>query len=612
MSTRRTSLAATAARIVWGGLALVLLIALLASVFLSRGSSDEAEAEAEGRAVDWANTVLFDALTPEQVQEPILGPDYRELLIIVQAGIRSDDRTARVRIWDADGVLVFSDDQRDKIGEFVATDNPHIETALSGETVSVPTQATVAPKSWLAGSDEKLFQTFVPLRLENQLGISGVVQIDQRYAAIESEASDTWQTIRLGLVIALTVVLGLFLFSLRARPVPAGAEEATEGAAPSRQDRRALERATKAEDQLRIMSERAEAAEAAAAEAEGTVNEAVARLRELEERAARAEERAGTAETALQEAAQRMIGGQTPRRGVPGVGAVAASAAAGDLEAKLAAAELEHERRVAELEQRAAEATRQAAEAETRITEVEGRLRAAEAAAAKAATAAKTRKTKEAKETTGEKDTVSDKEAQARAAAVEAVLAEVETRVREVETRATKAETRATEAEGKLAEADAARADLVAELERTRAETAKAPVPVAEPEDVEALRQRVAELEEARRDDVTGLQRAQEALANTQFESTQARRRVKELEGRLEELQAAPPVPGQAPAPDAEEPDSFAARLAHLAGEHEPGEEPEPAAEAEEVDESALSLRERLARAAAARHRTPGTPGSDR
>ena len=250
MSTRRTALLANATRIGLGLISVGLLAALLLSVFLSRGTIEDAEAAAETRAIDWANTVLFDAIAPDEIQDPVLGADYRELLIIVQAGIRSDDRTARVRVWNAEGELVFSDDQRDKIGEYVATDNPQIQSALDGETVSVATQATVAPKSGLAGSDEKLFQTFVPLRLENQVGISGVVQIDQRYAAIEAEASDVWRTVRLALVLALTVVVGLFLFSLRGRPAPvaapravAGAEPVTDDAAPSRQGRRARPRA---------------------------------------------------------------------------------------------------------------------------------------------------------------------------------------------------------------------------------------------------------------------------------------------------------------------------------------------------------------------------------
>ncbi|MGE5459480.1 MAG: hypothetical protein ACM3WR_02515 [Solirubrobacterales bacterium] len=769
MSTR-SSLAANATRIVWGALTLVLLAALLASVFLSRGSIDDAEAAAQARAVDWANTVLFDALTPEEVQAPILGPDYRELLITVQAGIRSDDRTARVRIWNADGVLVFSDDQRDKIGDFVAADNPQIETALSGTTVSVPTQATVAPKSGLAGSDEKLFQTFVPLRLENALGVSGVVQIDQRYAAVEAEATDVWQEARLALVIALTIAVAGLLFSFRARPAPVAVEGA-EAAAPSRSDRRQLERVAKSEEQLRLMTERAEAAETTAAEAEASVAQAVARLRELEDRAAQAEERAGRAESALRGSAQRVSGGEGLHRGVPGMATVAVAAGGSELEDKLNAAEAErvrltgevgrlraalgereaelavakesasagteleearrlaqeHERRAGELQQVVAEHEQRAAVFEERLTglgqeaatarervaELEALLETAQAATAappegaersgkakdgkkaasdlraaqlqandlqmqltevqgaldeaKGAVAEKERLSTELESTrtelealrtqlagrapeaeatqertakeleaaraelaktdaelTAVRGALAAKEAEAtaatsavveRTAALEAVLGEMESAVVEIEARATAAETRATKAE-------TTRAELAAELDRVRAETSKAPGSAGD-DDLERLRQQVAELESARRNDIVELQRAQESLANTQSESIQARRRVKELEEQLQRALSASADASLTAAPAIEEASpSYASRLAHLVREREPAPEPArptsaptPAesapGEGEEVDESALSLRERLTRAAAARHRMPGAPGSD-
>jgi uncharacterized coiled-coil protein SlyX len=762
MSIDRRSLTSNAARIAAGVLALALLVALLATVFLSRGSIDDAEAQAQTRAVDWANTVLFDALAPEQVAEPILGPDYRELLITVQAGILSDDRAARVRIWNTDGALIFSDDQRDEIGGFVAQDNPQIEAALAGDTVSVPTDTSVAPKSGLAGSDERLFQTFVPLRLVNQLGVSGVVQIDQRYSAVEAAASDVWQTVRLSLVIALTLAVVLFLFTLRARPaeVKSGEDAAAE---PSRQDRKALERMAKTQDELRATVTRAEAAEAVAAEAEATVGQGVTRLRELEDRAAMAEERAASAEASLQEAVQRATGGEAPKRGVPGVGAVAAGAAAPVLEARLQTAEGDRERAV--------KAERRATEAETRIAALEAKLGEAEDASA-AATAADAKREAKGKEeqkaaaelraaqlelndlkmklveaeaglpdaqgklaahgtsssdleqaqharttkelevaraalskgdaelaaarwalTASEKGSVDVKAVEERATAAEARATEAETKLAEAqaalvqaEKRATdttaeateaatklettttqatefetklsdakkqaaEAATRAADAEAKLAEAEerATAADaklaeaekrataveaklkeveeigeaLATELETLHAERAKLTTAAGERAaapgaDASEFQARIAELEEARRNDVAELHRAQEALANTQFEATQAQRHARDLEDRVKKLQAAP---APEPAPAVEVPDyvteqgegtSFSSRLASLVHEHESGApaesgEPPPAAGDEEV----LSLRERLARAAAARHRAPGAPGSE-
>jgi D-alanyl-D-alanine carboxypeptidase len=131
---------------VWGGVALLLLVLLVGSFLLSRGSIEETEQEAERRAEALAASVLFDQLTTDVVVGDILGPDYRELIIAVQAGILSDDRVAQVRIWKTDGDPIFSTAQGDKITEYVK-DNPQIQRAAEGETNSLLTGATVAAKS---------------------------------------------------------------------------------------------------------------------------------------------------------------------------------------------------------------------------------------------------------------------------------------------------------------------------------------------------------------------------------------------------------------------------------------------------------------------------------
>jgi hypothetical protein len=148
---------------------------------------------------------------------------------------------------------------------------------------------------------------------------------------------------------------------------------------------------------------------------------------------------------------------------------------------------------------------------------------------------------------------------------------------------------------------------------------------VAGPE-LATLQARVAELESHRRSDVAELQRAQESLANTQVELMESNRKLKASEERLRELEggatapsreatqpgkakrAAPePEPvarsaeGDRPAWTYETEDvasEFAGLISDEATDEQVGSEPEG------PPEETLSLRERLARAAAARHRT--------
>jgi exonuclease VII small subunit len=593
MSAHRTTLAANLARIVSGLLSLALLGALLFTVVRGRGSIAEAEAAAEERAVRWASSALPDALTPEQASSEILGPAYRELLIVVQAGILADDRVARVRIWSPDGLLVFSSDQRDKIGEYVAEGDPNIETALAGEVVSVPTEATLGPKAGLAGADEKLLQTFVPLHLAGETGTSGVVQIDQWYRAIEDEAAGSWAGVRLALVAALTASVLWFLFTMRRQPTPTavavGARPAIEGegsedvvAALARAERAEAEVAA-AGERLRALEARALAAEERAARAEADLAEVLAdrpeagvdeataaRLRELEE-----ERRGLSAELARMRAAlaEREAELTRAREGPPAAGVEAGADRIAELEAELERTRGEVERSRAELEA----AVERAVAGEAERTELSSRVETTRA------------------------------ELETTRAELETTRAELETTRAELETTRAELETTRAELRTAMTDLDEARAQLSARVSAAAEEPA---------EDVEALRARIEELEAARRTDIAELQRAREALANTQYEAAQALRRAKELEGELAVLRAEAVEAPAAAGPEEEGRPTIGERLAALArertSERRPPAEPmaaeteREAPAAEQPEEEGLSLRERLARAAAARHRAPG------
>jgi hypothetical protein len=694
-------------RYVWGGLALALLVALAASFFLSRGAIGSAETQAQARAADWTGAVLDDALTPDQMQPPIPDAEYRQLLLTVQSGILSDERAARVRVWNADRALVLSTDQLDDVGQAVASDNPQLASALGGQTVSAVTPSRVAPAGGLGGTDERLYQTYVPLRLKGVAGVSGVAQIDQRFASIEAEAGDPWRTVRIGLVLALTAAAIMLVLTLRSRPGSGTRKEGVgdEGPGPSRRGRKDAERAADAEQGVPAAKERAGRAGSDAVgprpadgEAEERVRELEERLARAEERATRAEERAGSAEERLREAAERASGGEPVRRGVPGVGAVAT--AEGDtrvvMELREAVADLDELKlKLSFADASLKEAEARLADRENAAVQIEQVWRATareldETRAALADRESQLSRALDAVETSRSTRTGTDEAGQG----ADDRVAAAERRADEESHRAEALEEEVRQVEGELAEILAAAEAMATELEGVRrgggefADGAVVAEPVGSQGEVAELMARVAELESQRRNDVSELQRAQEALANTQLDATLARKRAKELEERLRELESGaeqddtlsaaaaddlaryleapveaalevpiPPSrtaempiapsrevempsapPRQAEAPASEPSGSIAARLASIVREREAGRMPEPEAveepsrpgprsgpepealpedlpetprepDAEEAE--GLSLRERLARAAAARHRAPGAPGSD-
>lgn len=172
-----------------------------------------------------------------------------------------------------------------------------------------------------------------------------------------------------------------------------------------------------------------------------------------------------------------------------------------------------------------------------------------------------------------------------------------------------KAEAAVAAAEAGRKEAEAAKGVVEADRAAVAKKAGAAERSVSKVAELEA---RVAELEELRRSEVSELQHAQEALANTQVEATQAVKRAKEAEARVRELEETArtavetvPEPTYEVAEEFRQP-SITSRLAALHREPAPEAEPTDEGDAAPPDEG-LSLRERLARAAAARHRPSGT-----
>lgn len=608
MGTEHRTSRRTMARLAWGGLAVVLAGALVATLSLSGKAVDGAEIDAEARAVDWASTVLSAETEPAQLGAPILGPEFGDLLLAVQSGILADERAVRVRLWSSEGVLVFSSDQRDRVGDARVTDSPEIETALHGETISLPTQPLAAPRSGLAGADEELFRTFVPLPVGSQVA-AGVAEIDQRYGMIETERQGPWRVAQVGLGVLVLGSLGMLVRPARRtldEPLPSLDQPAREEEAPpSRREARAAKAAVaKAEEETRAALERAEHAEAAVEASQAVVEESKARVRELEERLAQAQEQASAAESAVRAAALPVADGSSGR-GVPRIGALVAeegsSSSVATMENDLRETELEHDRLSDEVDR-------------LRETLAE---RDAELALAREASGA----------ADDEDGVVRERlaEAEAKAASAELRAADLEEQLRESQARASQEEETA---RAKLAETESA-------LERTLADLAAAAQDTAAPSDGDPavpsgeeseLRARIEQLEAERRADVTELQRAQEALANTQYEATAARNRVKELEQQLLSASvdapsdAAEEVPGSDPGPSSDavegrsEPFPVEPPADEPPGGKPPGEnalDDEPPAGQEPVSEEGMSLRERLVQAAAARHRSARMTPSD-
>jgi len=684
----------------------VLLSGLLAMSFMLSGTGiEDAEATAETRAEQFAEAFLFTELTPDLLARDIMGTPYRDLLISVQAGILSDHRVARLRIWKAGGDLIFSTAQRDKVDEFFARGNAEITRASQGETVSAASGQRIPPVDGLEGSDEMLYQTYVPLELDGAVAPYAVVQIDQRYASIEDAANRIWRLVQMFLILALVGFAGVSAISLRQTP---GAEPASADGQP----RRSREERRRRDEEARALS--AEHAERQAGMGQ-RIAQAGPRIKEMAPEKAREmgpEKVPQGVRKRLEETELQLRAEQAEREQFAGE-VQRLRAALAEKEAELAleregpSADSSAAKRIAELESALKDAERRATEvpaaakrektakADTelrkaqleiedlklrlveaeRSTEGLGAARAAKdesqkelaqakaaAESANAATAQADASVEAAKEDAEEakgiaaranaaaeeaKAVAAEARAEARRAKEEAAalaaeaeegkaelaraVFEAERLQNELERRGTDVERLRDQLEGAMAEASRATADRGAatqaagEGDALEAETVKATAAKRSAPDLDSLLARIEQMESQRRSDVSELQVAQQSLANTQFELMEATRKLKAAEERLAG------EGGDEPA-EAKRPARRSRTERGLLRHPEPSRETEPVRDVEPIEEemavsrptgpsidapsdlpsdeeteedlAGLSLRERLARAAAARHRT--------
>ena len=707
-------------RVGWA-LAIVALAGAMALSFVFAYSSvGDQQRAAQARAVADTTKKPLSELTATQVSKPIEGDFSKELLQDVRDHVLKDDRVLRVRIFNLNGTLVFSTDAGDKIG-VAQIGSQQFRTGSSGGVASVITEPEAAVPSGLAGSSERLYVTFAALRLQSQPKAAAVVEVDQRYAAIEAAAYQLWRPIQLVIGVLILIALLMLVASVLswrgrrfavsskdgARPAPGFAQggstraqkdlekrlEAVEeslrtaeqrAGASEREKRQIAERLVTAQEQLELMT----AAAKSPKPAKGSDEAVSRRLAELEAERDRMTAEVTRLERELQERGSAPAGenGPSPSSAETGVQERVAEleAALADANAKAAsfesaARQLEEERKVASAElDRAkeeiagqkgrkgskskdtgshAEAAEQMAKAEERAQQAEGRAQQAEELTRQAEERAQqaeelTRQAEEQAKQAQERASDSDQRAgqtaeqlgqantrieqleagsadverravaaEQRVAQLEAVTKQAEERMTQLEGGQRQAEQRAAQADVRFRETEQERTKLSEELERVLAAGSPATAGADDGERAAQLAARVEELEAQRRKDVAELQRVQEALATQHELATASKRPMVESSVRpLQAMEGIAEAPAKGtPGTGASEEETIATRLSRAKGRKrvldpdEPSAPQEPAAlqepsapEEPATPSSGLSLRERLARAAAARHRVSG------
>ena len=193
----------------------LVLIGVAITMFRSHDLRAREERAATSRAELLATQVIGPALTPSMVAEPMRGADYKLAELVVDQARVADPGVERVKVWGTDGCVLFSNDPS-QVAQCPEKEDD-LEEALDGEVKSEISDLAKPENASERLLADKLFETYVPVRLTPGGPVEAVVEVYRDYQTIQSEIGRLTTTLTVSLGIGL---LALYILLL---PVMVGA-----------------------------------------------------------------------------------------------------------------------------------------------------------------------------------------------------------------------------------------------------------------------------------------------------------------------------------------------------------------------------------------------------
>ena len=177
---------------------LVLLAAALSFVFKHQIEA-RAKSEAEEIAVLVARAAVQPNLTPADLHGTLSPERLRELDQRLQTDVFTDTGIQRVKIFDANGRIFYSD-KRDAVGD-VAAGTPGVVRALNGEVVSHFTHGVDH-----TDKGARTLEVYVPLRFNSGAAPVGVYEVYLSYTPTEKAIAEDTRTMYMVIAVGLLLV----------------------------------------------------------------------------------------------------------------------------------------------------------------------------------------------------------------------------------------------------------------------------------------------------------------------------------------------------------------------------------------------------------------------
>ena len=167
-------------------LAAFVLVGAVGMVLMIRYARERAEHAGEFHSTFVADAVLAPALAGVDLSRPLTDSEYERVLGVVRERILTNGRDVRVKVFDADGTVVFSD-SREIVGLRFEEAAEELAEIFDGAVESDISELTAAENVEERKFADKLLEVYVPLRMTRDGPVVAVAELYQDYAFIQAD-----------------------------------------------------------------------------------------------------------------------------------------------------------------------------------------------------------------------------------------------------------------------------------------------------------------------------------------------------------------------------------------------------------------------------------------
>jgi signal transduction histidine kinase len=167
-------------------LAAFVLVGAAGMILVIRYARERAERAGQFHSTFVADAILAPALAGVDLSGPITGPQYDRLLAVVRERILTNGRDVRIKVFDAEGTILFSD-SREIVGLRFEKEAEELAEIFDGEVKSEISELDAAENVEERKFADKLLEVYVPLRMSRDGPVVAVAELYQDYAFIQND-----------------------------------------------------------------------------------------------------------------------------------------------------------------------------------------------------------------------------------------------------------------------------------------------------------------------------------------------------------------------------------------------------------------------------------------